>query len=81
MGVRIFVGHEEGTDRGREQAILFCSTTDWAFGPLFDDAEEAQWFLEWLGTDPRSLKDSVLEAKVSQFRRDREAGKIVRDGF
>ena len=26
---------------GEKHACLFCNTTDWAFGPLFEDAEQA----------------------------------------
>ena len=47
MGVRIL------TDNG-ESAVLYCSTTDWAFGPVFsqsddhDAQERAEAFLRWL---------------------------------
>jgi len=51
MGVRILA------DQFRNHAVLFCSTSDWAFGPLFGedehghDAEErAEAFLRWLKT-------------------------------
>jgi hypothetical protein len=52
MGVRILY------DAHREQAVLYCSTTDWAFGPVFyrtdnieyDAHDRAQAFLNWLDT-------------------------------
>ncbi|HMF95117.1 MAG TPA: hypothetical protein VKE96_12515 [Vicinamibacterales bacterium] len=51
MGVRIL--HDTGADT----AVLYCSTTDWAFGPLFysDDQahgaeERAEAFLRWITT-------------------------------
>lgn len=41
-------------DRQNNVAILYCSTTDWAFGPVFldhaehDADERAEAFLRWL---------------------------------
>jgi hypothetical protein len=41
-------------DRQANLALLYCSTTDWAFGPVFldtddhDAAERAEAFLRWL---------------------------------
>jgi hypothetical protein len=48
MGVRIL--HDPVLD----VSVLYCSTTDWAFGPLFSDSddhdgtERAEAFLRWL---------------------------------
>jgi hypothetical protein len=60
-------------DQDRNLAVLFCNTSDWAFGPLFraedggsclDAAESAEVFLAWLKPiDPRSLSDDKLEGK------------------
>lgn len=60
------------------QAVLFCNTTDWAFGPLISDYNEnkfyylagdvAKKFLKWLyPTDPRELKDNELGSKYLDF--------------
>lgn len=65
MGVRIFkdMGH----------AVMYCSTTDWAFGPVFHDTDEhdaeerVEVFLEWLREDPRRLNDHELQMKYSLF--------------
>jgi hypothetical protein len=41
-----------------EQAAFFCSTSDWAFGPVFrddgthDEVERAEAFLRWLRKTP-----------------------------
>lgn len=41
-------------DRNANIAVLYCSTTDWAFGPVFQDGddhdadERAEAFLRWL---------------------------------
>jgi hypothetical protein len=46
MGVRIL--------EGDGMAVLYCSTSMWAFGPIFEDGDQPQEFLEWLGkNDPR----------------------------
>jgi hypothetical protein len=50
MGVHI------AHDRDKDVAILYCSTTDWAFGPVFiddnghDADERVEAFLRWLDT-------------------------------
>jgi hypothetical protein len=71
MGVRIL--------HGQCSAVLYCSTTDWAFGPVFGDTdthdaeERAELFCEWLHenyhVDPRALEDSALESKYVEFCR------------
>lgn len=78
MGVRIL------TDKYDETAVLYCSTSDWAFGPVFykddfkiDDQKYvcinastfAETFLKWLGRDPRIIDDISLEEKYHEFRR------------
>ncbi len=66
MGVRIL------TDG--DNAVLYCSTSDWAFGPVFsadthgrDAAYMAQRFLDWLAPDPREIGDELLANKYVQF--------------
>ena len=65
MGLRILKG-----DDGYQ--CLYCSTTDWAFGPIFYDNEETQDFLDWLGKDARSLKDNELAHAVANWRIERQ---------
>lgn len=69
MGVRIIQADGEGDSQG---AVLYCSTTMWAFGPVFEDADEAEKFLDWLVTDPRSLSDGEMETKYGEFLRAQE---------
>lgn len=51
---------------------FFCeSCTDWVFGPLMADYEEAAGFLYWLkdkGVDPRIPTDSEMEKLYTDFR-------------
>lgn len=68
MGVRIIEDREDGS------AVLYCSTTMRAFGPVFEDRDEVEAFLEWYdrGTDLRLLSDARMEEVVSRFRLGRE---------
>ena len=68
MGVHILT---DGQD-----AVMYCSTSGWAFGPVFDshseyNAEERiDLFLEWMkqfGLDVRVYTDSELSAKHGEF--------------
>lgn len=81
MGVRIIEGNE-AYPGGRTMAVLYCSTTMWAFGPVFDSVEQAEDFLKWLGSDPRHFPDSVLEQKHSEWfeaRCDDEGELLVKE--
>tara|TARA_R110000824_G_scaffold18243_8_gene72625 strand:+ start:84 stop:419 length:336 start_codon:yes stop_codon:yes gene_type:complete len=78
MGVRIFVGHEDGYDH-QEQAVLMCNTTDTVFGPFFDSVEEARMFLEWCDDtcqdDPRQQDfENKLSGNIYNFQDAREKG-------
>lgn len=35
-------------DPERRQSVMVCTTTDWAFGPVFREAEDAEEFLIWV---------------------------------
>lgn len=69
MGCRIFVGHECGSDR--EQAYLWCSTTERCFGPAFESEEDADAFLEWCERDPRRYTEAELERQISVWEKHR----------
>lgn len=63
MGVRIL-----GADNG-DGACLYDSVTMWAFGPIFEDADQAKAFLDWLppSVDARMFSDKELEQKHADF--------------
>ena len=64
MGVRII----ESNRAMDNYAVLYCSTSMWAFGPVFHEGyDEAQAFLDWLGVDPRGLSESELQEKYREF--------------
>jgi hypothetical protein len=59
-------------DERERAAALYCSTSGFAFGPLFRSREQAQKFLDWQrargGVDVRLLDDAVLMKQVIEFR-------------
>jgi|SRR5215510_11465502 len=70
-------------DRDNDVAILYCSTTDWAFGPVFtagDDSaghhhdadERAEAFLRWLASDDAPFFTYEREALTSGRRDARQ---------
>lgn len=73
----------EEKEEGR--AVLYCSTTGWAFGPVFRSSDEAERFLTWLRetpnqektllglskSDPRSYDEPVLERLYWNFRTEK----------
>jgi hypothetical protein len=67
MGWTILSGK---TTRGDKAAVFVCTTTDQAFGPLMQDAKEAEAFANWLGGDPR--RSTVEHVKGRKHRLDLE---------
>lgn len=67
MGCRILIGHEQGDDR--DKAVLFCSTSMWAFGPVFESEEQAERFLKWCPVDPRKYTKGELMPRWAEFIR------------
>lgn len=69
MGVRI--------TSGEKVVAIFCSTTGFAFGPVFDTEQDALDFLEHVhridGRDPRALSENELRALHRGWARTREA--------
>ena len=65
MGVRIL--------KGEDYACWYCSTSMWAFGPVFEDEFQADDFLQWIEGDPRSYSDALLESKYVEFLEEKEA--------
>jgi hypothetical protein len=78
MGQRIIVGKEQGSDR--EVAVLFDSTSGWAFGPVIEEDDQGhsaedqlEAFLAWLedaagGTDLRCMADAQVEQLMARWR-------------
>ena len=84
MGVRIL--HDTHSHSLNTSACLYCSTSGWAFGPVFDSddehdgAERASAFLRWLGgREPRLLTDSELLALHGEWRAQ-EAAQWLKEG-
>ena len=74
MGVRLIVDSRRDTDR----VALFCSTSGWAFGPVFDSETEAEAFLDYcdlvVGADPRAIdeKPGRLERVYNEWRKAKQ---------
>jgi hypothetical protein len=75
MGVRILANDDNSYRDHVGLAALYCSTSDWAFGPVFYDAEghsareRAEAFCRWLGNrEPRRMSDQELEAAYAEWR-------------
>tara|TARA_R100001082_G_scaffold111185_1_gene93929 strand:- start:312 stop:620 length:309 start_codon:yes stop_codon:yes gene_type:complete len=63
----------------REGAVLVCTTANVVFGPLFDDADEADEFLGYIshhykGKDARLFTAEELAEAQQKFREDMKAG-------
>lgn len=62
MGVHILANENN--------AVFYCSTTLWAFGPLMPGYNIAEAFLRtFAGDDPRHYQDAELEHKWSEFQK------------
>jgi hypothetical protein len=69
MGCRILEDREDGF------ACMYDSVTMTAFGPVFDDGQQLENFMAWLGpdTDPRKLDDNELSALLAKFLEHEES--------
>ena len=69
MGVRII------EDKDERMAVLYCSTTTWAFGPVFYEFADgslsardmAITFIRWLPQDARLYTQKELEDKHNEW--------------
>lgn len=78
--------------KGDDSACFYCSTSDWAFGPVFSDEnghdadERAEAFARWLVIDPRTLTDGELASRYTawlaqeaeQWRREEDLEQLTR---
>ena len=71
MGVHVLY------DEKNHQACMYCSTSEWAFGPVVyseNGRERMHQFLEYIkekrGQDPREMQETQLEALYCDFRAD-----------
>lgn len=74
MGCRVLEGKMDGGEQSA--AVLYDSTSGYAFGPLFDDADTANDFIAWCqketNHDPRHHNGTgTLEDLVDLWRKER----------
>lgn len=64
---------------GLGKAVMYCNTTNWAFGPVAVDdhdthgivaEDQLEGFIEMLPNDPRSYSQTDLEALWAQYSHD-----------
>jgi hypothetical protein len=75
MGVRILEGELYTSSKGavlETKAVLIDSAERPLNLPMFAGTEEAESFLAYLGQDPGSLSDIVLDAHYSHWRRSQQ---------
>lgn len=76
MGVRVLANIAD------DMAVIYCSTSGQAFGPVIEceDAEAtALEFLKWLPKDARNFKDADLNNEWYKFLAEKEAEVEVPD--
>ena len=61
------------TDRDTNQSVMFCNTSEMAFGPVFGEDENPMEFLDWCNEelghpDIRRLSTDVLLESVDKWR-------------
>lgn len=86
MGVRILSDTRQDY-MNISHACLYCSTSDWAFGPVFygddehDAADRAAAFCRWLDDrEPRRMTDVELEQAYADWvRQEAEQWKAERE--
>lgn len=74
MGIRILSGTRINEGDGTTGAVLYCSTSGLAFGPLFTDDDEAEAFLDWCVPkygDPRSMPPQEVADALVDWRQSK----------
>ena len=65
MSIRIIEGTYDGDTTG---AVMICSTSMWAFGPVFDDVQEVDCFQKWYADRyPESIRQTSQELLANRF--------------
>ena len=71
MGVEV-LALEQG------DAVLWCNTTNRAFGPLLDGVQDGDEFIDWLEDDPRVIDNrGDLGKRYLEWRSARPAGGVA----
>ena len=63
MGVEILHDKKQG------HKCMYCNTTMWAFGGIFEEDEDVVAFMEWLPDDPKTYSDKDLENEIDIWRK------------
>tara|TARA_B100001287_G_scaffold271350_1_gene271517 strand:+ start:702 stop:956 length:255 start_codon:yes stop_codon:yes gene_type:complete len=67
------VGYIENKDG---EKALYCTTTMQAFGPILNEDDDVEDFLEWLPIDARNYSDQDLNNKYYDWKRELEDAEV-----
>jgi hypothetical protein len=59
-------------DQFKRKSVMFCSTSDRAFGPVFDN-EDAADFTDWMidqDRDPRDMGANTLDIWIAKWKEE-----------
>jgi len=82
MAVEVLEGWRgQATGHRYKISVMFCNTSDWAFGPVFGEDDDPHDFMRWLETDPRVLSETDLGWAVEDWRlmRDKNENDPITD--
>jgi len=64
-------------------AVLYDTVTDWAFGPIFENSDIADAFLDYLLENnlgsPRSMRDTDLKNHYHEFLKLMKVEKVMNE--
>lgn len=67
-------------DQKQKKCCLYCTTTNSVFGPVFDEDENLEGFIEWLKpTDPRELSFTELTTKRFEWAEIKDEATCEKD--
>ena len=54
------------------EKCLYCTTTMYAFGPIFYEDDDVEDFLAWIPGDPRKYSFKELDDKYYEWKKQRD---------
>jgi hypothetical protein len=54
-------------DKTENKSVLYCNTTGWAFGPVFDSTDADTFLTLCQDEDPCAMSEEELKTRVKQY--------------